>query len=151
MPQIIKIYIRGHSFAMREKNIEQWCKELEHIPEDVRGVIHPTHTSTHIPLGLHPPNLPIKLQGRIDSNDIYNLETLAAHYDLPDLQTLTSQYLFSSIFKSSSDLAHLINAPLEAFRKLRVPVEAFDHDRYILHDLRCTGPDPFRNGEGRHD
>ena len=63
---------------------------MEYIPEDVRGVIYPMRTSTYIPFSLHPPNLTIKLQGHIDSNDIYNLETLAAHYDLPNLQTLTS-------------------------------------------------------------
>ena len=68
---------------------------------------------------------------------------------------LTSQYLNSSDYKSSPDLtsevAELINAPLEAFRTLQVKVEAFDHDGHVIHDLRCTGPDLFRKQQIRHD
>ena len=68
---------------------------------------------------------------------------------------LTSQYLHSSDFKSfpdlTSEVAELINAPLEAFRTLQVKVEAFNHDGHVIHDLRCTGPDLFRKQQIRHD
>ena len=86
--------------------------------------------------------------GRIDNDAIYNVETLAIYYSLPDLQMLTSQYLNSSDFKSfpdlTSEVAELINAPIEAFRTLQVKVEAFDHDGHVIHDVQYTGPDLFR-------
>ena len=152
---MISTYARGHSFAMREKNLEQWCSELGHIPEDIRRVVDPTRNSTRTPASSSPCNLTVKLLGRIDNRAIYNLETLATYYSLPDLQMLTSQYLNSSEFKSSPDLtsevAELIYAPLEAFRTLQVKVEPFDHDGHVIHDLRCTGPDMFRKQQIRHD
>ena len=133
---------------MREKNLEQWCSELGHIPEDIRRIVDPTQNSTRSPAGSSPSNLTVKLLGRIDNGGIYNLETLATYYSLPDLQMLTSQYLHSSDLKSSPDLTSevtvLIKAPLEACRTLQVKVEAFDHNGHVIHDLRCTGPDLFR-------
>ena len=122
LPQIISTYARGHSFVMREKNLEQWGSELGHIPEDIRRIVDPTRNSTRTPAGSSPSNLTVKLLGRIDNGAIYNLETLDTYYSLPDLQMLTSQYLNSTDFKSSPDLtsevAELINAPFEAFRTL---------------------------------
>ena len=155
LPQIISTYARGHSFAMREKNLEQWCSELGHIPEDIRHVVDPTRNRTRTPAGSSPSNLTVKLLCHIDNGAIYNLKTLATYYSLPYLQMLTSPYLNSSDFKSSPDLtsevAELINAPLETFRTLQVKVEAFDHDGQVIHNLRCTGLDLFRIQQIRHD
>ena len=132
---------------MREKNLEQWSSELGHIPQAIRRVVNPTRNSTRIPAGSSPLNLTIKLLGHIDNGAIYNLETLATYYSLPNLQMLTSQYLNSSDFKSSPDLisevAELINAPLEAFRTLQVKVEAFDHYGHVIQVLKCAGPELF--------
>jgi len=33
IPQIIRTYTQVHSFSMREKNLEQWMKELKDIPK----------------------------------------------------------------------------------------------------------------------
>ena len=155
MPQIINTYTRGHSFAMREKNIEQWAKELKHMPEDVRSVIHPTRTNIRAPPGSPPSQLLTKVQGRIDSRMVYNLETLASYYELPDLKMLTTDYLIHRTFQSSrdpvSDAGRLMDAPLEAFNTLQVPVQTFNNDGHILHHLRCTGPDLFRKTDNRHD
>ena len=70
LPQIISTYARGHSIAMREKNIEQWCSELGHIPEDIRRIVDPTRNSTRTPAGSSPSNLTVKLLGRIDNGAI---------------------------------------------------------------------------------
>ena len=51
LSQIISTYARGHSFAMREKNFEQWYSELGHIPEDIHRVVDPTRNSTRTPVG----------------------------------------------------------------------------------------------------
>ena len=64
---------------MREKNLEQRCSELGHIPEDIRRVVDPKWNSTRAPAGSSPSNLTVKLLGRINNGAIYNLETLATY------------------------------------------------------------------------
>ena len=154
MPQIIETYTRSHSFAMRENNIAQWAKELEHIPADISGIPRPTPLRIHIPPG-HSSILTKRLQGRMLSKTIYNPATLATNYELPDLQALTIKYLIHNTFKGfpnpDSDAARFINAPLEAFHTLQVPVQTFDNDGHIIHRVRCTGPNLFRKTEKRHD
>jgi len=88
MPQIIQTYTCAHSFAMPERNLEEWIIELEHIPQDIKGVIHPTCPSLHLPQGT-PTNLrQMRLQGPISIRMIFNLSTLQDHYQLPDLKAL---------------------------------------------------------------
>ena len=95
------------------------------------------------------------VQGRIDNQKIYSLASLAAHYDLTDLLTLTAQYFVKNLFKSAPDpdfdAAHLVDAPVEAFNTLQVPVQTFNNDGHILHHVRCTGPGLFRQEQSRHD
>src|SRR5258706_5242904 len=150
IPQIINTYMQGHAFAMREKNLEQWSQELEHIPADIQSVIHPTRPGIHLPRGTPPEERTVKLQGRIDTKMTYNLHTLEVHYQISDLQELTMIFLTQNSYTPSYiyDLKH---APLEAFNTLQVPVPTFDNDGHVLHKLRCTGPDLFRQQEKRHD
>jgi len=44
-----------------------------------------------------------------------------------------------------------MDAPLEAFNTLQVPIPTFNDDRYLLHQIRCTGPNLFRKQEKRND
>jgi len=50
-----------------------------------------------------------------------------------------------------SDVAHLVDAPREAFNTLQVAVPTFNDDGYNLHRIRCTGPNLFQKQEKRHD
>jgi len=93
MPQIIRTYTRAHSFAMRERNIQQWLTELDHISKDIRDVIHPTRPSLHLPLDVSADLTRSKLQGRMCNKTMYNIQTLQAIYELPELQRLTGSYL----------------------------------------------------------
>lgn len=154
LPQIVNAYTRAHTFAMREKNIAQWKTELDHIPEDVTKVLRPTSTSIHIPLGSPPCKIVTKLQGRVNPKNIYNLDTLADQYNLPDLQTLTKRYLihiYHTSAQPTSDATRFKDAPIEAFHTLQIPVPTFDNDGHILHNVRCTGPELFRKHEKRND
>ncbi|KAF8460148.1 hypothetical protein BDZ91DRAFT_785483 [Kalaharituber pfeilii] len=42
MPQILQTYTRSHAFAMRDKNISAWSKELPEVKNQIRNVIKPT-------------------------------------------------------------------------------------------------------------
>ena len=147
MTQIVDTYTRGHAFAMREKNIAQWDRELEHIPEDVSKVLRPTPGSIHVPHGYPCPH--IKLQGPINSKHVHNLQTLATHYKIPELQSLTQVYLVKSTLEA--DPLHCMNAPIQVFHTLQMPVKTFYNNGYIIYRLQCTDPHLFRQNEQRHD
>jgi len=156
MPQIIRTYTRAHSFAMRKRNIQQWLTELDHISKDIRDVIHPTCPSLHLPQDVSADLTRSKLQGRMCNKTMYNIQTLQAIYELPDLQTLTGSYLrhnhpLISSEQLDSDVARLMDAPLEAFNTLQVAVPTFNDDGYNLHRMRCTGPKLFRKQDRRND
>jgi len=51
MPQIIRTYTRIHGFSIREKDLEQWIKELEHIPNRTRDIVRSTGAGIHLPKG----------------------------------------------------------------------------------------------------
>ena len=87
---------------------------------------------------------------------MYNIHTLQAIYELPDLQTLTGSYLchnhpLISSEQPDSDVACLMDAPLEAFNTLQVIVPTFNDNGYNLHRIRCTGPNLFRKQDRRND
>ena len=156
MPQIIRTYTRAHSFAMRERNIQQWLTELDHIPEDIRDIIPPTRPGLHLPRDVSPDLTRSKLQGRICNKTIHNTHTLQTIFELPDLQTLTSIYLRCNQIHGlshqvDSDVARLLEAPVEAFNTLQVAVPTFNDDGYNLHCMRCTGPHLFRKQDKRSD
>jgi len=156
MPQIIRTYTQAHSFAMRERNIQQWLTELDHISKDIRDVIDPTRPSLHLPQDVSANLTRSKLQGRICNKTIYNIQTLQAIYELPDLQTLTGSYLrhnhpLISSEQLDSDVARLMDAPLGAFNTLQVAVLTYNDDGYNLHRIRCTGPYLFRKQDRRND
>jgi len=155
MPQIIQTYTRAHSFAMRERNLEEWTTELEHIPQDIKGVIRPTHPSLHLPQGTPLDLRQMRLQGPISTRRIFNLSTLQDHYQLPDLKALTTRYLIRNPFQDAQEpqasADQLIDAPLEAFNTLQVPIPTFNNDGYLLHRIHCTGPNLFRKQEKRND
>ena len=91
----------------------------------------------------------------IGPKKVYNLKTVAKYYSLPDLQDLTKIYLIHNAFKSfpnpAADATRLPDSCLEASHTLEVPVPCFDHDGQIIHKVRCTGPDLFRQKEQGHD
>ena len=155
MTQIVNTYTRVHIFAIREKNLEQWCLEHNHIPAHIRDILRPTPPSALIPPGSSPTSLATKLQGRIDLKKIYDLDTLTTLYELPDLQNLTTEYLISNTYKHSPDpataAAHLTDAPIEAFNTLSIAVPTFNNDGHIVHKVRCTGLQLFRKKEQRQD
>ena len=141
---------------MREKNVEQWVREPDHILEVMKGIVRPTQESIRVPLGSSSaPSLVTKLQGRIKQKKIFNLQTLSTEYDLPDLKSLKTIYFSKNIDHHSADpvadAAVLMDAPLEALHTLQVPVQTFDNNGYILHRLRCTGPERFPQTNQRHD
>jgi len=69
---------------------------------------------------------------------MYNIQTLQANYELPDLQTLTGSYLCHNhplilSEQLDSDIAHLMDALLQAFKTLQVTVPTFNDDGYNLY------------------
>jgi len=80
IPQIIRTYTRAHSFAMRERNIQQWLTEIDHISKDIRDDIHPTRSRLHLPQDVCADLTRSNLQGRICNKTIYNIQTLQAIY-----------------------------------------------------------------------
>jgi hypothetical protein len=157
LPQIIDTYTRTHNFGMREQNIIQWSEELDTIPGDILRVLRPSPTlgGIHIPCGAPPSCISTKLKGRINPKTVFNLKTLATYYHLPDLQALTTLFLMNNIYNASpdptSDAAHLVDAPLDAFHTLQMAVKTFDDNGYILHKLRCTGSQSFQKQGPRND
>jgi hypothetical protein len=155
MEQIIGTYTRAHSFAMRDRNIEQWCNELEHITGEIRAIVRPTRASLHIPSGSARELTHTILQGRLNLKTIYNIQTLQERYELPDLRTLTSMYLLRNAFPELTnpepDVERLMDAPLEAFHTLQVAVPTFNDNGHFIHRLRCTGKDQFRGQDQRND
>ena len=93
MPQIIRTYTRAYSFAKREQNIQQWLTELDNISKDISHVIHPTCPSLHLSQDISADLTRSKLQGRMCNKTMYNIKTLQAICELPDLQTPTGSYL----------------------------------------------------------
>ncbi|KAF8446542.1 hypothetical protein BGX38DRAFT_1194617, partial [Terfezia claveryi] len=155
IPQIIRTYTRGHNFAMREKNIEQWISDLPHIPDEIRTIIPPPRTSLHLSSDASPEETTRTLQGRLTITDIYNLETLQTHYKLPDLLTVTASYLAQHPFRQLSDpetdAARLMDTPLEAFLMLQVAVPTFNDDGHMIHRIHYTADKLFRKQDQRHD
>ena len=83
---------------------------------------------------------------------IYNLRTLEAEYQLPDIQSLTMKYLTNNLYyDSASDMSHLTSAILEAFNTLQVAVPTFNDNGDTIHHARCTGTELFRKREQRSD
>jgi len=158
IPHIIRTYTRAHSFAMRERNIQQWLSELHHIPREIRDVVHPTCPSIHLPRDVGGNFTRSKLQGRMYNKTIHNIQTLQTVYELPDLETLTGSRLrrnqlepHISSEQLDSDFARLMDAPIKAFNTLQVAVPTFNDVGYNLHRMRCTGPNLFRKQDRRHD
>ena len=54
IPQIIRTYTRVHGFSMREKNLEQWMKELKDIPEEMQEIIRLTRDRIRLSKGSQP-------------------------------------------------------------------------------------------------
>ena len=50
-----------------------------------------------------------------------------------------------------SDAESVLGNPVEAFNTLEIPVAYLDGKQYILHHLRCTGPEKFREKGPRSD
>jgi len=148
IPQIIQTCTRAHSFAMRERNLEEWTTELEHIPQHMKGVLRPTRAGLPLPLGTPPYLRQMRLQGPISTRRIFDLSTLQDHYQLPDLKALTTQYLIRNPFQDGQEpqasADQLMDVPLEAVNTLQVPIPTFNNDGYLLHRIRCTGPNLFR-------
>jgi len=158
MPQIIRTYTRAYSFAMREWNIQQWLSEHDHIPREIRNVVHPTRPSIHLPRDVGGDLTRSKLQGRMCNKTIHNMQTLQTVYQLPTLETLTGSYLRRNQLEPHvsseqlySEVARLMDAPLETFNTLQVAVPTFNNDGYNLHHIRCTAPNLFRKQDKLHD
>ncbi|KAF8447121.1 hypothetical protein BGX38DRAFT_1142934 [Terfezia claveryi] len=103
------------------------------MPNAIRTIVTPLRLSLHLPSDADPEIM----------RNIHDLETLQTHYKLPDLLTLTARYLARYPYRQSSDpetdVAHLMDAPLEAFITLQVSVPTFNDDGQMIHHLRCTG------------
>ena len=155
MPQIIATYTRQYNFVMQEYNIGQWAKEVKDMPEDTRGILRLTPPNIILSIETPLSELTLKLQGRLNPKQVFNLQTLAAEYELPELPALTKDFLISHIYNDSvgaaTDAADLMDAPLEAFHTLEVPLQMFNNSGHILHKLRCTRPYKFLHGDQLHD
>jgi len=152
MLQIIRTYTWIHGFSMREKNLEQWIKELEHIPKETRDIIRSTRAGIHLPKELQPYKRATKLLGRINMRQIYNLRTLEAEYQLLDIQSLTMKYLTNNLYYDSAfDASHLRSTILEAFHTLQVTIPTFNDDSDTIHHAHSTGSELFRKREQRSD
>ena len=86
----------------------------------------------------------MQLQEPVDSKSIYNLESLASEYQLPDLAELTRTNF-------GTDATHQSSYNVKAFISLRMPVPLFDGNGYILHHLRCTSTRSFQGSAPRCD
>ena len=87
---------------------------------------------------------------------MYNIQTLQAIYEPPDLQTLTGRYLrhnhpLISSEQLDSVIVRLMDAPVEAFNTLQVAVPTFNDAGYNLHRMRSTGPKLLRKQDRRND
>ena len=96
MSQILKTYTRNHNVAMRDNNFAQCMQELQDLLEDSYGILRSTPPIIRVPPGAPASTLHLKLQGRIDTKKVFNLQTLAALYQLPDLQALNTSYLIDN-------------------------------------------------------
>ena len=134
--------MQGHTFAIREKNLEQWSQELDNILVDIQSVIYPMRPGIYLRRGTPSKERMVKLQRRIDTKITYNLHTLEVHYQISDLQELTMIFLTQNSY-TPSYIHDLKYAPLEAFNTLQVPIKTFDNDGHVLHKLCYTGPDLF--------
>ena len=74
MPQIMRTYTQAHSFAMRERNIQQWLSELDHIPREIRYVVHPARPRIHLPRDVRGDLTRSKLQARMCNKTIHNIQ-----------------------------------------------------------------------------
>ena len=151
MPQILDTYTRNHSFAMKELNIAQWSEDIEEFPADICKVLRPTPRGVHIPPGSPASSLSTQLKGLITPKKAYNLDSLANYFSLPDLQSLTADYMMNMSPDAAPDAGRLGHYPLEAYNTLQLPVPTFDNNGHIIHMIRCTGPELFRKKERRHD
>jgi len=86
---------------------------------------------------------------------ICNLGTLEAKYQLHDVRSLTLTYPTnnpdSASNNSASEVSHLISAALEAFNTLQVAIPTFNNDGDTIHHARCTGLQLFWKREQRSD
>ena len=140
---------------MREQNIAQWSRELENFPRDILRVLRPTPQDNHIPRGAPASSISTKVKGPISQKKVYNLQTLASYFCLADLEELTTAYVINNIYQdnphATPDASRLADTSLGAYNTLQIPVLTFDDNGHIWHKCRCTGPEPFRQKDPRHD
>ncbi|KAF8441110.1 hypothetical protein BGX38DRAFT_1144420 [Terfezia claveryi] len=122
MPQIIHAYTRAHSFAMRKRNIEQWICDNPNMPDEIHTIITPPCRSLHLPSDVVPKLMRTKLEGR-----------------LPVKARYLARYPYRQSSDTETDVARLMDAPLEAFIILQVAVPTFNGDGYMIHHVCCTG------------
>jgi len=91
--QIIRTYIRAHSFVMPKWNIQKWLSKLDHIPKQMCVVIQSTRLSTHLLRNVGRVLTRGKNQGDMCNKTIHNIQTLQMVYELPNLETRTGTYL----------------------------------------------------------
>jgi len=88
---------------------------------------------------------------------IHNIQTLQMVYELLDLETLTGSYLLHNQLEPhvsseqlDSNVARLMDTPLEVFNTLQVAVPTFNDNEYNLYHMLGTGPNLFQK-QGRAD
>ncbi|KAF8473800.1 hypothetical protein BDZ91DRAFT_845281 [Kalaharituber pfeilii] len=149
MSQIVQIYTRDHGFAMRDKNLEAWSKELPHVKTAMESLIRPTRRVENMTADAGSP-LFMKLMGKVNPEKIYSLKLIAEEYQLADLVSATRAYL-QELIQTDSDIERLLSGPAELFTALQIPVPDLSDNGFILHHIRCTGRQKFRKRAPRAD
>ncbi|KAF8436740.1 hypothetical protein BDZ91DRAFT_756790 [Kalaharituber pfeilii] len=139
--QIVQIYTRDHGFAMRDKNLEAWSKELPHVKTAMESLIRPTARIEKMTADAGSP-LFMKLMGKVNSEKIYSLKLIAEEYQLADLVSAMCAYL-QELIQTDSDIERLLT--------LQILVPDLSDNDFILHHIRCTGRQKFRKQAPRAD
>ena len=138
--QIITTYTRGHTFAMKDLTIAAWnrVRQEQDASQDVR--IQTPEGQTFL-----------KLQGKLSSEIVSNLEELERTMGLPGVKLATMSFLTREFRGTNYDPLRLIDCRIRAYRCLEVPVPKLSGEGFVIHNVRCTGLEGFRGGQRRND
>jgi hypothetical protein len=156
IPQIIQGYMREHSFAIKELNMEAWAYAEPAIKERVKSILSRKRKGALI-FKIPGEEVYMQLQGK--RSDIGRIGHLVEEFQIPSLRKHVRMFLLNNIYSNSeapeSDADNLLNnCGVEAFSSVEIPVpeqDTSEQNAYILHHLRCTGKRAWRGKEARHD